>query len=169
MPRYNRADLDLDDACRVCELEVLAAVGKDRAHADYRATFPKGLSALVADRGRSQAAKVKALAGELTKRMPDLAGRHAAKLEALAAGMVDADDKLRAAQLATSSARNDERIARSELIRQLHRNRGALRAVYPRNIRRVRGFFPPSYSRAAGETPEEETAEEAEGDETPAN
>jgi hypothetical protein len=29
--RYNRADFELDEACRICELEVLAAVGKDRA------------------------------------------------------------------------------------------------------------------------------------------
>ena len=48
--RYNRADFELDEACRICEIEVLAAVGKDRAHADYRAAFPKSLSALVADR-----------------------------------------------------------------------------------------------------------------------
>jgi hypothetical protein len=154
----------LDEACRICEVEVLAAVGKDRAHADYRAAFPKSLSALVADRGRSQADKVKALAAELHKRLPDLGERHAAKLETLAAAMIDAEDKLRAAQLKTSTSRNDERIERSELVRQLHRNRGGLRILYPRNRRRVASFFPPVYSRVATEVVDDDGGETEEGE-----
>lgn len=161
LARYSRADFDLDEACRICELEVLAAAGKDRAQANYRAAFPKGLSALVAERGRSQADKVRSLVAELKKRLPDVAERHATKLEALAAGMIEAEEALRAAETVTSGAMNDERIGRSELVRQLHRNRGALRVLYPRNRRRVASFFPPAYSRATPE-PIDDEGEEAE-------
>lgn len=49
------------------------------------------------------------------------------------------------------SALVEEQIARSDLVRQLHSNRGALRALYPRDRRRLASYFPPSHSRAAGE------------------
>ena len=57
----------------------------------------------------------------------------------------------KAAERAAKTALVDEQIARAELVRQLHSNRGALRALYPRNARRVASYFPPSHSRAARE------------------
>jgi hypothetical protein len=123
--------------------------------------FPKGLSALVADRGESQVAQVKQLATELRQRFPELAERHAAKLDSLAAAMIAAEQERRATVANLSRTSVEERIARTELVRQLHKNRGALRALYPRNARRVASFFPPSHSRAAGEPEPEVDVDDA--------
>ncbi len=54
------------------------------------------------------------------------------------------------------SALVEEQLGRSDLVRQLHSNRGALRALCPRDRRRVASYFPPSHSRAAGEPDEAE-------------
>jgi hypothetical protein len=72
--------------------------------------------------------------------------------EELGEAATKAEEAWRAAERV---AFTEEQIARSELVRQLHSNRGALRVLYP-SVRRVASYFPPSHSRAAGE-PETET------------
>jgi hypothetical protein len=95
------------------------------------------------------------------QRFPELAERHAIKLDALAAAMMAAEQEVRATVANLSRTSVEERIARTELVRQLHKNRGALRALYPRNARRVASFFPPSHSRAAGEPEPEVEVDDA--------
>jgi hypothetical protein len=45
------------------------------------------------------------------------------------------------------TARTEEDIARTELVQQLHRNRGSLRAEHPRDRHRVSSYFKESYDR----------------------
>lgn len=157
-----RKDSDIDDATRKTELAVLAASGKNREHPGYRACFAKGLSALVALRGQKQADATKQLGSALADYFPDIAAQHAAELTRLADEAVAAETAVREAQLARGTARNAEEIARSELVQQLHKNRGALRVLFPRNRRKVASFFPPKYSRTNAEAEELEDASEVE-------
>jgi hypothetical protein len=138
---FNRKDFDLDEVVRVCELEVLAAVGKDRGQGDYRIAFPQGLSALVGLRGKEEATQVRELASVLRSRFSDVAVRHADTLERLATEMASAEDTLKAAERTLANAVTEEYVARAELVRQLHSNQGALRALYPRDRPRVASYF----------------------------
>ena len=142
-----RKDFDLDTLTRAAELSVLAAVGKDRESSGYRAAFPLGLTGLVGLRGRPQENATLQLTGVLRARFTDIAQVYAANLEQLAKAAAEADDAWRAAERGAKAALVDEQIARSELVRQLHSNRGALRALYPRDARRVASYFPPSHSK----------------------
>lgn len=139
--RFDRADFELDEACRLCELEVLGAAGKNREAGDYRAIFSRGLSALVAARGDTQAREVQKLVTELEQRLPDVGKKYASTLRALSERSTQAEKELDLAQDADAVAFNHERIARTDLLRQLRRNRGALRVLYPDSLRRVRSFF----------------------------
>jgi len=58
-----------------------------------------------------------------------------------------------------NESRSSEHLLGYSLYRQLHRNRGALRVLYPRNRRRVASFFPPAYSRATPEPIDDEGGE----------
>jgi hypothetical protein len=146
-----RRDFDLDALTRTVELHVLGAVGKDRESGGYRSAFPRGLSALVGLRGKEQENATIELTLVLRTRFAEVGERYGANLEQLAKASSEAEDAWRTAERAAKSALVEEQIARSELVRQLHSNRGALRALYPRDRRRLASYFPPSHSRAAGE------------------
>lgn len=148
---FSRKDFDLDEATRAVELEVLAASGKNRSSIGYRAAFPRGLSELLGQRGKAQEAATFELTAALRKHFAEVAERSAARLDALATAAADAELAWRSAERTAKTAFVEEQIARSELVRQLHSNRGALSALYPRNGRRVASFFPPSHSRVAGD------------------
>lgn len=149
--RMNKADLDLDAACRLCELDVLATVGKNRDAPLYRSAFPSGLSELIGMKGDAQSRQVLALVAALRESAPEVATRHAATLEAAAATMTSTEADYIKAQDAAALAGNAERIARATLIQQLRRNRGALQAIYPSDRRRLETFFPPQRREAAEE------------------
>jgi hypothetical protein len=140
-----RKDFDLDALTRAVELGVLAAVGKDRESSGYRAAFPLGLTGLVDLRGRDQENATSRLTDVLRERFAQIAEQHGESLEQLAKAAAEADEAWRAAERASKAALTDEQIARSELVRQLHSNRGALRALYPRDARRVASYFPPNH------------------------
>lgn len=148
---FQRKDFDLDELTRLVELAALASAGKDRASPGYRAAFPKGLSALLALRGKAQEAATLELTAALRARFPDIAELHGRRLDDLAKSAASAEDTWRSAERAMQTAFIEEQIARSELVRQLHSNRGALRALYPRKARRVASYFPPDYSRASSD------------------
>lgn len=157
---FMRKDFDLDESTRMVELLVLAASGKDRQSSGYRAAFPRGLSGLLGLRGKAQLDATLEFTAVLRQRFVEVAETHASSIEQVAKVAVEAEDAWRAAERAARTAMTEKQIARSELVRQLHSNRGALRALYPRNAGRVATYFPPSHSRAAGE-PEAEAPEDS--------
>lgn len=159
---FLRKDFDLDEATRRVELLVLSASGKDRQSSGYRAAFPRGLSGLVGLRGKAQLDATLAFTAVLRQRFPEVGEQNALALEQLAKTAVEAEDVWRAAERAARTAMTEEQIARTELVRQLHSNRGALRALYPRNAGRVATYFPPVYSRAAGDADETEATADGE-------
>jgi hypothetical protein len=89
--RLDRAEFELDSACRRVELEVLASVGKNRESPEYRATFPQGLSAFVAARGEVQVRQVQALVVSLRARIPNLGESRGPELEQLGAKLLEAE------------------------------------------------------------------------------
>ncbi len=147
----DRADFDLDRECRLCELDVLKATNKDRQHPSYVAAFPNGLSAMVAARGEVQARQVATLIAALKKNLPDLATTHAEKLETEADRATSAERAVIVAEDQVGRAFTDELLARGALVRQLHANRGGLRALYPRDAARVRSYFQNTRRRSAPE------------------
>ncbi|MBN1612406.1 MAG: hypothetical protein JW940_37595 [Polyangiaceae bacterium] len=148
----DRADYELDQACRTVELEALALVGKDRSAPEYRALFPDGLAVLVALRGTAQVRKVEQMVGTMRERAPDLGARHAQTLLELASKMVAAEKTAADAHQGYAEAFAKERLLRFDLVRQLRRNEGALTTVYPGNRALVRSFFPRRRVRAAVES-----------------
>lgn len=160
---FSRKDYDLDEGTRRVELLVLSASGKDRQSSGYRAAFPRGLSGLVGLRGKAQLDATLAFTAVLRQRFPEIAEQNAVVVEQLAKIAVEAEDVWRAAERAERTAMTEEQITRSELVRQLHSNRGALRALYPRSGGRVATYFPPSHSRVAGEP---DVADDVEGGES---
>jgi len=156
-------DFDLDTLTRAVELSVLAAVGKNRESSGYRAAFPLGLTGLVDLRGRDQENATLQLARVLRERFAEIAQGHAANLEQLAKAAAEADEAYRAAERAAKAALVDEQIARTELVRQLHSNRGALRALYPRDSRRIASYFPPTHTKG-GEDVEAEDDSDVDGE-----
>lgn len=144
-----RADFELDDRCRAAELDAFSQVHKNRSAPEYRAAFPHGLSALIALRGEEQERAVRTLCAKLRERMPVLADRHEAELVRLAAAGTEAERAWKQAETDAAAAFAEEQIARSELVRQLHKSEGALRTLYPGQPRRVRSFFRPTRRRGA--------------------
>jgi hypothetical protein len=154
------ADDALDEACRQCHLSVLGAVSKNESNPQYQAAFPKGLSALLAGRGKRQEIQVKALLNALANHLPAVSAVHSTPLAAALAGSEEKSRAYEVAQRTEGDAGTSEVIARNRLVDQLHRNRGALRVLFPRDARRVRGFFPASRGAAeveAGDAPGNET------------
>jgi hypothetical protein len=144
-----RTDFELDDRTRTVQLEVLLATGKDRSSPLYQATFPRGLSALVGLRGEVQARETKALVRALEERAPEIAKKHGGELDKLADQCISAETAWREAETAAAHAFGEERIARSELVRQMQCTEGALLAIYPGQKRRVRSYFRPTHRRGA--------------------
>jgi hypothetical protein len=142
-------DFELDDLVRIVHLKVLIATSKERTHPLYRACFPNGLSALVGLRGTAQAREVKGLIGVLREQEPNIAKEHGAELERLADASVEAENEWRDSEAEVGRVFGLERIARAELIRQMHRSEGALLTVFPGQKRRVRAFFRPTRRRGA--------------------
>ncbi|MBN1605715.1 MAG: hypothetical protein JW940_03740 [Polyangiaceae bacterium] len=138
----DRADLDLDQACRALELELLTLVQKDRGATEYRAVFPDGLVAVVALRGTAQSRKVEQMVTAMRERLPALAEKHASRLLELAGKMIAAEKALADAHQAHDMAFGKERLLRADLVRQLRRNEGALLVIYPGKKSLVRAFFP---------------------------
>ncbi len=144
-----RSDFDLDAALRATELEVLGAVAKNRAAAQYKAVFPQGLSALIRLRGADEAREVRASIGKLKEAFPEIAAAHAAELDALAQASIDAEQAWKDSETQAARVFADEVIARTELVRQLQKNEGALTALYPGERARVRSYFRPTRRRGA--------------------
>jgi hypothetical protein len=157
--RLDRAEFELDDACRRVELEVLASVGKNRQAAEYRATFPQGLTAFVAARGEVQVRQIQALVAALRARIPSLGETRGPELEQLGAKLVEAERSSKTSLDALTTITLEERLARSNLVRQLYKNRAGLGVLYPQDRRRVASFFPPR-SRE-GDEPESDDPENA--------
>ncbi len=143
----DRAEFEIDRICRKAETEVLRQLQGDRLSAQYKSIFPKGVSALVAQRGAEQAQNVKESAAALKKHYPDLAKDFADPLLDLADRMLSSEEAYNSAQREEAGAGTDERIARSELLRQLQRSRRGLRAQYPNERARVRSYFVPGRRR----------------------
>lgn len=144
-----RVDFDLDDELRGMELEVLAAVSKNRSDAGYKAVFPKGLSALVGLRGDEEAREVRAVVPKLKEHFPKVHAARAKSLEKLAAASVDAEKAWQDAETQAAHVFADEVIARTQLVRQLQKNEGALVALFPGQKGRVRSYFRPTRRRGA--------------------
>ncbi|MBN1607243.1 MAG: hypothetical protein JW940_11465 [Polyangiaceae bacterium] len=138
----DRADLDLDQACRALELEALMLVEKDRSRPEYRALFPNGLVPLIALKGTAQSRQVEQVVTAMRDRVPVLAEKYATTLLALATRMNAAEKALADAQQVYGAAFAKERLLRADLIRQLRRNEGALLVIYPGKKSLVRAFFP---------------------------
>ncbi|AKF09452.1 hypothetical protein [Sandaracinus amylolyticus] len=152
--RLVRADFQSDQQIREIDLLLLAAVGRDRSSAGYRACLPRGMSELVAMRGEEQERAVRSLVTELGARFPALATAHGEALTTLAAGATTAERAWLEAERLTSAARGAERLARVELIRALQRNEGALREIFPGDVRRAKSYFRKA-SKRREEKPEE--------------
>jgi hypothetical protein len=149
--RLGRAEFDLDEAVRRVELEVLASVGKNRDSDEYRATFPQGLTAFVAARGEAQVRKVQALVAALRARIPNLGESRSPELDQLGAKLIETERSAKTSLDALTTITLEERLTRTNLVRQLHKNRAALGVLFPQDRRRVASFFPPP-SRDEGET-----------------
>jgi hypothetical protein len=78
----------------------------------------------------------------MRERTPALAEKHATGLLELAGKMTDAEKALTKAHQARDTAFGKERRLRSDLVRQLRRNEGALLVIYPGKKSLVRAFFP---------------------------
>jgi hypothetical protein len=144
-----RVDFDLDEQIRGLELEVLGAVSKNRADAGYKAIFPRGLSSLVGLRGEDEAREVRAMLPKLKEHFPKLAKAREADLEKLAASSIAAEKAWKDAETQAAHVFADEVIARTELVRQLQKNEGALVALYPGQKGKVRSYFRPTRRRGA--------------------
>jgi hypothetical protein len=149
LARLLRTDYELDDGLRQLQLDVLGAVNKNRADVKYRAVFPRGLSAIVVLRGAAEAREVGRLCEELRARLPELAERHGAELERLAAASAEAETQFRQAEVDAAAAFGQERLARAELVHQLQKSEGALLIEFAGQRSRVRSFFRPTRRRGA--------------------
>jgi len=144
-----RVDFDLDEQIRATEVEVFGAVSKNHADPAYKAVFPKGLSAIVGLRGEDEAREVRAVLPKLKEHFAKIsAARHGA-LEKLATASTDAEKKWKDAETEAAHVFADEVIARTELVRQMQKNEGALLALYPGQKGRVRSYFRPTRRRGA--------------------
>jgi hypothetical protein len=141
---FDAADAELDLAVRRCHQSVLRALEKNEASKEYKACFPKGLSAMVAGRGERQEKQVEALLSALTRHLPTIASAHAAPLSRALEASQARNGEYKVAQRAMGNAGVNEKVARAVLIEQLHKNRGALRVVHPEDPKRVTSYFPPS-------------------------
>ena len=140
--RLTLADFELDEACRLAELDALGAVGKDRKSVEYRGCLGEiSLSDLVALRGAEQEAAVKTLVEALLIHLPDVHGRHGEGLLALAATATSAELAWLEAERLVGAAFAAERIARLQVVRQLQKDEGALTEIFPGQRRRVRSFY----------------------------
>jgi hypothetical protein len=136
-----RTDYDLDEQLALAELALLAHVKKDRAAPAYRAVFPKGLSPIVGLRGEEEAREVKALLAPLKKHAPTIEQQYGKELRRLADESVAVENEWAEAETAAARAFADELRARTDLVRRLQKNEGALVMLYPGDRRRVRSFF----------------------------
>ena len=102
------------------------------------------MSAFVAARGDAQVRKVQALVVSLRARIPTLGESRAPELEQLAAKLLEAERSAKTSLDALTTVTLEERLARTNLVRQLHRNRAALGVLFPQDRRRVWSFFPRS-------------------------
>lgn len=144
-----RSDFDLDAELRKVQLLVLAQVDKNREAPAYRACFPDGISPVVAMRGTEQARAIEQLVPTLAAQAPDVAKAHGATLEKLAQTAAAEEQAWQKSRSDEAQAFTDEIIARSQLLRQLKKNRASLGVLYPDNPRRVRSYFRDHAHRAA--------------------
>lgn len=137
----NLAEFVHDDAQRACELEVFAAVRKDRAQPAYRDLYPDGFSGLIARQGADQEREVVKMCDALTTHHPELAKKYKKDLLKLAAEATAAEVALDQAETDASHAFVAEVRSRSELIEQLRRNEGALITLFPSDKGRIRLYY----------------------------
>lgn len=164
---YDRADLVLDKRTRQLDLEVLALVGGQRGDERYRQIFPRGASVIIAMRGAEEAAALESVLSALQSSQPALFKRHEAELRKLAQAASEAEKALLKAEAAADQAFTTELAARRALVRQLQKNEGALRSLFPGDRAAVRSFFRSTKRRAeaveegpepaAGATPDPKT------------
>lgn len=135
------SDFEVDDGCRDLELDVLKRVKKNRKDPLYKSVLPKGSLGVTSLRGAEEEREIKRALEQLQKLAPDLyeqyKGLPGLAAEATAAEAAWLQARTRAAQVFT-----EEVLARSELIRQLQKNEGALQMLFPGRKARVRSFFP---------------------------
>jgi hypothetical protein len=157
LARLSRADFELDDRLRLLELDLQKETNKNRKDPLFRAVLPDGLSPIVALRGARQHEQVIRIAKALEKRSPELAKAYSKELVRLSKAAVDAETAWRSASTDAVAAFGDEVLARTELVRQLQKNEGALLALFPGQRRRVRSFYRPT--RRRGAAPDDGTPE----------
>lgn len=137
----DRAEYLHDNLHRDLELQVLAAVKKNRAAAAYRAVYPQGFSALIALSGEEQEHAVGSMLKGLGQEHPSLAKTYEKDLTKLATEATKAEKQLRKTDAELAHAFSAEVLARSELVRQLRRNEGALLSLFPDDKARTRLYF----------------------------
>lgn len=151
---YDRAELGLDGRVRKLELELLAIVDGRRGDERYREVFPRGASLIIAMRGAEESAALENVLKALQSAQPALSKRHDADLRKLAQAATEAEKALLKAEAAADQAFTSELAARRGLVRQLQKNEGALRSLFPGDRTAVRSFFRPAKRRQVEETPE---------------
>lgn len=161
LARLARADFELDEALRQLELDLQKATNKNRKDPLFRAILPDGLASVVALRGTEQAEVVDRIVKALEKRAASLSKSYSKDLLRLAKAAVDAEATWRRATTTASAAFGEEVLARTELVRQLQKNEGALLSLFPGQRRRVRSFYRPT--RRRGAAPDDGSPEKTEG------
>lgn len=137
----DRAEYLHDNLHRDCEIEVLAAVKKNRTVPGYRTIYPQGFSALIALSGEEQEHAVTNMLKGLAQMQPAIAKRYEKDLAKLAAAATKAEKDRSKAESEAEHLFSAEVLARTELFRQLRRNEGALLALFPDEKARLRLYF----------------------------
>lgn len=145
----DRAEYLHDRGQSTVELLVYGAVQKNRRAAAYHELYPHGLSALVALSGEEQERAVGGLLTKLAVHHPEVHKQHGKTLAKLAADATAAEKAQKTAATAEAQTFLDETSARAELYRQLRKNEGALIALFPEDLSRVRLYYRKTSRRAA--------------------
>lgn len=159
LARLSRADFELDELLRQLELDLQKETNKNRKDPLFRAVLPNGLSAVLTLRGSEQHEEVERIVKVLDKRSVGLGKVYSKELLRLSKASVDAETAWKRAATAATAAFGEEVLARTELVRQLQKNEGALLSLFPGQRRRVRSFYRPTRRRGAAPddgTPESE-------------
>lgn len=163
--QLDSALIQLHAALRAIELEVMLAVGKNRAALGYRAVFPKKLSGLLETRPQEAVRATAALLTALDEQHAALGKKYRKAVEPLATAVDAAHKVLEQASTDAETAFAKEVLARVELVKKLRQNEGALLMLFPGDKTRVRAFFRDSRARkvTAARTPPTPPSPSADG------
>lgn len=137
------AEIELEGYVRDIESDLLSAVDKQRKVDPYAACFPNNLTGALKPRGNAQAdeaARILALVGKLQGVPEHTHSRVSATtraIDTLRTRVASADT----AEAAVSAALTSERMAQRAWRDQYRKTHGLLTALYPRDKRKVEGFF----------------------------